>query len=94
MAYSQSRKRMKEVILSQALESLENSYPEGGLTEEVLQDTLHQVIEDLYDYGELEEADYQFFVRNVPRLSHELAGAIAEETDSEDKIFGDFEEEE
>ena len=93
MVHSHSRKRMKQLILNQAIESLENSYPEGGLTEEVLQDTLQQVIEDLYDYGELDEADYHYFVRNVPKLSQELASELAE-SDSEEADYFDNDEEE
>jgi hypothetical protein len=84
---------MKQTILSQAVEILENSYPEGGVTEEVLQEIVQQVVEELYDYGEMEETDYDFFVRSVPRLSEELAASFAEETESDDSTFGADEEE-
>ncbi|MHA2621255.1 MAG: hypothetical protein V2G42_04215 [bacterium JZ-2024 1] len=85
---------MKQLILNQALESLETSYPEGGVTEEVIQEVVQQVIEDLYDYGEMEEEDYNFFTRSIPRLSVQIADSLAEEMETDENLYGVSDEEE
>lgn len=94
MAQSKSRNRMKQVIVNQAMENLENSYPEGGVSEEVIEEVVLQVIEELYDYGEMDEEDYKYFTRNVSRIKDLVLKSLPDESEIGDSVFGLRDEEE